>query len=79
MARILLKAMDREELLTCVIELKKKLDKKKSDLVKIKSKLSAAQSKLEKMKATIHFQRHRILELHKRNVDDMREKSDLNS
>jgi hypothetical protein len=64
MAVASLEEYDRQELLTEINELKRKLSKKKADLIKTKSRMANYRNKVLKMKATIAYQRSRILQLY---------------
>ena len=67
MARKNIEELEKDQLLEQLHELKKKLDKKKNELVRTKTKLLSAQDKIEKMKLTVQFQRDRILQLYRQN------------
>jgi hypothetical protein len=70
MAQSKLEQYDRLQLLAEITILKQKLDKKKLDHSKAKSKLKTYQLRVQKMKSTIDYQRSRILELHRGNVQE---------
>ena len=55
---------EREELILIVEELQQKLKKKKDELIKAKGRINSIKSKVLKLKATIAYQRKRILELY---------------
>jgi hypothetical protein len=59
-----LEEYDRQQLLAEIDELKRKLGKKKAELIKTKSRMANYRNKVLKMKATIAYQRARILQLY---------------
>jgi uncharacterized coiled-coil DUF342 family protein len=65
MPRIPTKDFDRSQLLEEIAELKKKLSKKRTDLITTKSRLANCREKMQKMKVTILYQRTRIVQLYK--------------
>lgn len=71
MARSRLAEYDRDQLLEEIDSLKKKLNKKRNDLVKTKSRVVWYRDKMQKMKATIDYQRSRILQLYRENVGEV--------
>ena len=65
MRHTMVEEFEKERLLEEIKELKAKLGKKKSDLTKAKARLAGCREKLMKMKATISYQRARILQLYR--------------
>lgn len=59
-----LMASDKDALLEVIEELRSKLKKKNELLIKTRTKLSNTRHKLQRMKATVAFQRGRILQLY---------------
>jgi Skp family chaperone for outer membrane proteins len=59
-----LMASDKDALLEVIEELRSKLKKKNELLTKTRTKLSNTRNKLQRMKATVAFQRGRILQLY---------------
>jgi hypothetical protein len=59
-----LEACEREELISMVEDLQSRLDQKKTELSKAKSKITTIKTRMIKLKATVAYQRKRILELY---------------
>jgi hypothetical protein len=55
---------DKETLLQLIQDLRIKLKKKNLDLNRTRTKLNQARARMMKMKATVEFQRKRIIELY---------------
>ena len=65
MRQVILEEFEKARLLEEIQELKAKLSKKKAELTKAKSRLATCREKLLKMKATVSYQRARLLQLYR--------------
>jgi hypothetical protein len=65
MARNKLEDYTSAQLLEVIAEMKKKITRKNLDLTRARKRVSMSREKMQKMKATIAYQRTRILQLYR--------------